>query len=127
MKIYKRLACLFFFFVAIASAQNQMTKGTNKLALVEHTFKYTNPITRDSLLSMRDYMIKMVGDKWYATGTSQPVWTGPNPGVKLLVSDDLINWEFHSYIIDASKLSEDCPYNGRFGLQKFILFKVNTG
>ncbi len=80
----------------------------------EKVFKYTNPVTRDTLLSMRDYMINKVGKKWYAVGTSAPVWTGPNPGIKLLVSDDLKNWKFHSYIIDASELAEDCPYNGRF-------------
>ncbi len=77
-------------------------------------FCYTNPITRDTSLSMRDYCIIKVGNKWYCTGTSYPIWTGPNPGVRLLVSDDLINWKHHSWIIDAKKLPQDCPYNGRF-------------
>lgn len=77
-------------------------------------FRYTNPITRDTAISMRDHCIIKVGDKWYCTGTSNPVWTGPNPGVRLLVSDDLIHWEQHSWLIDAGKLPEDCPYNGRF-------------
>jgi len=77
-------------------------------------FRYTNPITRDAALGMRDHFIIKVDDKWYATGTSNPVWTGPNPGVRLLVSDDLLNWQHHSWLIDASKLPADCPYNGRF-------------
>lgn len=77
-------------------------------------FSYTNPITRDTAISMRDHCIIQVGDKWYCTGTSNPVWTGPNPGVRLLVSDDLLKWEQHSWLIDASKLPADCPYNGRF-------------
>lgn len=77
-------------------------------------FRYTNPITRQAELSMRDHFLIKVGDKWYATGTSNPVWTGPNPGVRLLVSEDLVNWRHESWLIDASALPEDCPYNGRF-------------
>jgi xylan 1,4-beta-xylosidase len=63
---------------------------------------------------MRDHCIIKVGSQWYCTGTSLPVWTGSNPGVRLLVSDDLIHWRQHSWLIDASKLPADCPYNGRF-------------
>ena len=81
---------------------------------VDSVFEYTNPITRDAEISMRDHFIIKVGDKWYSTGTSRPIWTGPNPGVRLLVSDDLVNWEHHSWLIDADKLPEDSPYNGRF-------------
>lgn len=77
-------------------------------------FRYTNPITRDAGLSMRDHCIIKVGDMWYATGTSNPVWTGRNPGVRLLVSPDLIHWAHHTWLIDSSQLPEDCPYNGRF-------------
>lgn len=97
---------------AVGCAQNNSisqaaTGNTN-------TFSYTNPITRDTAISMRDHFIIKVGDKWYATGTSNPVWTGSNPGVRLLVSDDLIHWKQHSWLIEAGKLPEDCPYNGRF-------------
>jgi xylan 1,4-beta-xylosidase len=81
---------------------------------VPHMFCYTNPITRDSSIGMRDHYIIKVGKQWFCTGTSLPVWTGPNPGVRLLVSDDLIHWRHHSWIIDASTLTPDCPYNGRF-------------
>ncbi|MFZ0454180.1 MAG: hypothetical protein WAM24_10535, partial [Ignavibacteriaceae bacterium] len=79
-----------------------------------HVFCYTNPITRDTSISMRDYCIIKVGSKWFCTGTSNPIWTGPNPGVHLLVSNDLIHWQHQSWLIDASKLPDDCPYNGRF-------------
>lgn len=79
-----------------------------------NTFSYTNPITRDISISMRDHCIIKVGSKWYCTGTSEPIWTGSNPGVRLLVSDDLVNWKQHSWLIDAGKLPDDCPYNGRF-------------
>jgi xylan 1,4-beta-xylosidase len=77
-------------------------------------FKYTNPITRDPNFAMRDHCILKVGPRWYCTGTSYPVWTGPNPGVRLLVSEDLLNWKHYSWIIDAAALPPDCPYNGRF-------------
>nr|WP_315158614.1 family 43 glycosylhydrolase [uncultured Flavobacterium sp.] len=105
---------LFFILSAVSFAQKNDSAKELKINASDKVFKYTNPITRDSIFSMRDYMINKVGDKWYATGTSNPIWTGPNPGVKLLVSDDMINWKFHSYLIDAAKLPADCPYNGRF-------------
>jgi len=79
-----------------------------------HTFRYTNPITRDSTQSMRDHIIVKEGNHWFMTGTSQPIWGGPNPGVRLMVSDDLLNWRDTAWLIDARKLPEDCPYNGRF-------------
>jgi len=96
-------------------------------------FTYTNPITRDSAISMRDHFIIKVDKKWYCVGTSEPVWTGPNPGVRLLESDDLIHWEQHSWLIDASKLPADCPYNGRFWAPEIHFIKgkyyltVNSG
>jgi beta-xylosidase len=77
-------------------------------------FRYTNPITRDPKLSLRDHCIVKLGDQWFLTGTSQPIWTGVNPGVRLLVSNDLLNWKDAGWIIDASQLPDDCPYNGRF-------------
>ena len=82
---------------------------------------------------MRDYCIIKVDKKWYSTGTSNPVWTGHNHGVHLLVTDDLIHWRHHSWIIDAGKLPEDCPYNGRFWAPEIHLIKnkfwltVNSG
>ena len=78
------------------------------------TFRYTNPITRDPALAMRDHFILKVGARWFMTGTSMPVWSGANPGVRLLMSDDLLNWRHHAWLIDASKLPADCAYKGRF-------------
>ncbi len=92
----------------------QNSYGQNQNDTSTSVFEYTNPVTRDSALSMRDHFVIKVDDKWYSTGTSMPVWTGPNPGVRLLVSEDLVNWEHHSWLIDAEKLPEDSPYNGRF-------------
>jgi xylan 1,4-beta-xylosidase len=96
-------------------------------------FKYTNPITSDTSLSMRDHCILKVGNKWYCTGTSLPVWTGHSPGVRLLVSDDLVHWKQEVWLIDASKLPADCPYNGRFWAPEIHFIKnkywltVNSG
>jgi xylan 1,4-beta-xylosidase len=107
--------------------KNDTTKEKTKI------FEYTNPITRDSAISMRDHFIIKVEKKWYAVGTSEPVWTGPNPGVRLLESDDLINWKQHSWLIDSSKLPKDCPYNGRFWAPEIHFIKnkyyltVNSG
>jgi xylan 1,4-beta-xylosidase len=98
-----------------------------------HEFRYTNPVTRDTGISMRDHYIIKVGNQWFCTGTSNPVWTGHNPGVRLLVSDDLVNWKHHSWIINAGRLPADCPYNGRFWapeihyIQNKYWLTVNSG
>jgi len=140
---YKRLInmfngrfILFWSLVVISStcySQVNSMNGTVSKKLSEHEFRYTNPITRDTAISMRDHNIIKVGKQWYCTGTSEPVWTGHNPGVRLLVSDDLIHWKQHSWIIDAGKLSIDCPYNGRFWAPEIHFIKnrywltVNSG
>ena len=95
-------------------AQERTHTLTSTDSAVTHVFCYTNPITRDTAIAMRDHCIIKVAKQWFCTGTSLPVWTGSNPGVRLLVSDDLIHWRQHSWLIDASKLPPDCPYNGRF-------------
>ena len=110
---------------------NSPNKGTTTKG--KKVFHYTNPITKDTATAMRDHAIIRVGNKWYSTGTSLPVWTGPNPGVRLLVSEDMINWKQHSMIIDAAKLPADCPYNGRFWAPEIHFIKgkywltVNSG
>ncbi len=111
-----RLNILFAFLALSAScfAQPAAKNGASTESETKHLFLYTNPVTRDTSISMRDHFIIKVGKQWFCTGTSNPVWTGANPGVRLLVSDDLVNWKQHSWIIDAGKLPPDCPYNGRF-------------
>lgn len=109
--IFALVATLLIGFVAVHAQQISPVKTETE---GNHVFRYTNPITRDTAISMRDHCIIKDGQKWYCTGTSEPVWIGPNPGVRLMVSDDLIHWKHHSWLIDASKLPADCPYNGRF-------------
>ena len=99
--------CFYFLPMITSIAVSAERNGT-------HVFRYTNPLTRDTAMSMRDHCIIKVGDKWYCTGTSNPIWTGHNPGVRLLVSDDLIHWLHHPWLIDANTLPPDCPYDGKF-------------
>src|ERR1035437_7938427 len=114
MSINWNLLWCLLIFSSSCFAQVNSNAGESATNYATHVFHYTNPITRDTTISMRDHSIIKVGNLWYCTGTSNPVWTGHNPGVRLLVSDDLIHWKQHSWVIDASKLSVDCPYNGRF-------------
>lgn len=102
----------FLLFISSLNFGFAQTKQVEKSANKE--FRYTNPITRDSAISMRDHFIIKEGDTWYCVGTSNPVWEGKNPGVRMLVSKDLINWKQHSWLIDSSKLPADSPYDGRF-------------
>ena len=129
---------LLFVLIAVSMAGLLYGQGLNRKtetlsAETSKTFTYTNPITRDTSISMRDHCIIKEGNKWYCIGTSEPVWTGHNPGVRLLVSDDLIHWKQHSWLIDASKLPADCPYNGRFWAPEIHFIKgkywltVNSG
>jgi len=132
--MYKKVNLFFSLLLVVSSGIAQVAPGckVNK-PTGTHQFKYTNPITRDTSISMRDHFIIKVGNKWYCTGTSAPVWTGPNPGVRLLESDDLIHWKQYSWLIDASKLPPDCPYNGRFWAPEIHFIKnkyyltVNSG
>jgi xylan 1,4-beta-xylosidase len=136
ISIIKSKKYIFLSLFVLASsfyAQVNINNETSKEKTSVKQFCYTNPITRDTSISMRDHCIIKVGEKWYCTGTSNPIWTGPNPGVHLLVSGDLIHWQHHSWLIDAGKLPADCPYNGRFWAPEIHFIKnkywltVNSG
>ena len=96
-------------------------------------FRYTNPITRDPAMSLRDHQILKVEDRWYMTGTSAPYWEGPNPGVRLFSSTNLLDWKFENWLIDSAKLADDCFYKGRFWAPEIhrahdrFWLTVNTG
>jgi len=129
--IYLAIGLLAISCTCFGQAQTNISQSVP--GIPTHVFRYTNPITRDTAISMRDHCIINVDKLWYCTGTSNPVWTGHNPGVRLLVSDDLIHWKQHSWIIDASKLTDDCPYNGRFWAPEIHFIKnkywltINSG
>ncbi len=73
-----------------------------------------NPIKLPFNEPIRDPMILPFDGKYYMTGTCAPFWEGANPGVKLWVSDDLINWKFVRLLINAAEIPEDKPYRDRF-------------
>jgi xylan 1,4-beta-xylosidase len=132
--VVKRLMVFCVLLTLPSASFEQVTTTINKSnENFTRIFKYTNPITNDTAISMRDHCIIKVDSLWYCTGTSNPVWTGHNPGVRLLVSNDLIHWQQHSWLIDAGKLSADCPYNGRFWAPEIHYIKnkywltVNSG
>lgn len=133
IKVKKNLLLGLILISTVSFSQVRNNKPTQGESETKRVFRYTNPITRDSTLSMRDHCIIKVGEKWYCTGTSNPVWEGHNPGVRLLVSDDLIHWKMHSWLIDAGKLPADCPYDGRFWAPEIHFIKgkywltVNSG
>ncbi|MBE0673694.1 MAG: family 43 glycosylhydrolase, partial [Bacteroidales bacterium] len=74
-------------------------------------FSWTNPVND---LEFRDTHIIPDNGKFYAVGTCEPVWGGPNPGVKLYSSDDLVNWKFEHLLIDAFALDSNVWYRDRF-------------
>lgn len=74
-------------------------------------FEYQNPLVS---LTFRDTHIVPDGGKYYAVGTCAPVWGGPNPGVKLYVSDNLVDWKFDRMLIDAFALDSNVWYKDRF-------------
>jgi beta-xylosidase len=91
-----KIFCVLMASVSTCFAREHKNKYVSMDSIADHVFCYTNPITMDTAISMRDHCIVKVGEKWYCIGTSNPVWTGPNPGVRMLVSDDMIHWRQHS-------------------------------
>lgn len=74
-------------------------------------FTWTNPLNG---LEFRDTHIIPHDGRFYAVGTCEPFWGGPNPGVKLYSSDDLRNWKFEKLLIDAFALDSNVWYRDRF-------------
>ncbi len=79
-------------------------------------FRYTNP---NPQLPLRDTTILANDDgRFYAVGTSAPVWQGqgqgPSPGVRLYSSANLKDWRDEGLMIDAARLPDDVWYKDRF-------------
>lgn len=77
-------------------------------------FTYKNPIYSEASDSIRDCQIIPDGGRYYLTGTCPPYWKGPNPGIKLYSSDDLLHWRFESLLISRDSLDETAWYRDRF-------------
>lgn len=92
--------------IATVAVLGMLTEGCTS-----REFEWTNPING---LEFRDTHIVPWEGKFYAVGTCEPFWGGPNPGVKLYSSDDLINWKFEKLLIDAFALDSTVWYRDRF-------------
>ncbi len=53
-------------------------------------FTYANPHLDVEPGIVRDPFIVKLGETYYLTGTLRPIWAGPNPGVPLWSSPDLL-------------------------------------
>ena len=62
-------------------------------------FSYKNPICTGVINNIRDPFIMLDNNRYYLTGTIPPYWDGKSEGVKLWVSDDLLNWEEIGFIL----------------------------
>lgn len=67
-----------------------------------------------NLTTIRDPMILVVGDTYYVTGTQPPYWKGPNDGVHLWSSKDLVHFTDHGLILKRSDMPEDMWCRDRF-------------
>lgn len=85
--------------------------------------KIINPSSYTGLDAIRDPMILRDNGKYYMVGTSPEFWEGPNPGVRLWSSDNLIDWKFECKIIDSSLIDDNKPYKDRFWAPEIFKYK----
>lgn len=110
----KELFCTLFFIVtAFSNAQSiEVTKNnpnqssTVKVAEDTKTWRadngngtFTNPLFQDEF---SDPDLIRVGDDYYLTGTTMHAM----PGLPVLHSKDLVNWEFLTYVVDKLNFNE---------------------
>ncbi len=99
----KRLVFIsyFLFIIAVSNATSQSWTADNGNGT------YTNPLFFDEF---SDPDIIRVGDDFYLTGTTMHSM----PGLPVLHSKDLVNWEFLGYVFDTLNLGEEYNLeNGR--------------
>ncbi len=77
-------------------------------------FTYQNPISNGITNGIRDAQIYQENGMYYLIGTAPEFWTGPNPGVRIFSSKDLLNWKSDGLLIDRSKLDSSVWYFDRF-------------
>ena len=77
MKNKLTISWILLLITALGFAQKPKDLKENTGQTEKKVFTYTNPITRDINISMRDHFIIKAENKWYCVGTSNPVWTGP--------------------------------------------------
>jgi len=111
---FKKLCLLVFvsgLLLAISACLAQQKDSGDVKQLRAYEFVYKNP---NPQVEMRDTDILPDNGRFYAVGTCPPYWEGPNPGVKLYVSNNLIDWKFEKLLIDANTLPESNWYIDRF-------------
>ncbi len=133
---YKTIVSSLTILVVMASCKEAHVKTSNKESNV---FTYQNPIKNGiDPNGLRDCQVFRDGDSWYMTGTSYPHWSRQetngelNKGVVLYKSNDLKNWNFVSYIVNAGDKTK--WYHKRFWapeVQKingkyYVLFNCNN-
>lgn len=67
-----------------------------------------------NLTTIRDPMILVAGDTYYVTGTQPPYWKGPNDGVHLWSSKNLVHFTDHGLILKRSDMPKDMWCRDRF-------------
>jgi len=75
---------------------------------------YRNPIDSPAIGSIRDCQVLVCDGRYYLTGTCPPYWQGPNPGVKLYSSDDLLDWQFERLLLARDATDPRAWYRDRF-------------
>jgi len=83
--------------------------------MTPRSFAYRNPIYSPAWEALRDPQILRVGGAYYMTGSQPPYWgEGPNPGVRLWRSDDLLSWEVAADLVRRDDMPDDAWCRDRF-------------
>lgn len=90
----------------------------------QNSFTYTNPISSGIDGGIRDAQIFVEGDFYYLIGTSPPFWGGPNPGVRIFSSKDILNWKFEKLLISRSDMDSSVWHFDRFWAPE--IHKINS-
>ena len=67
-----------------------------------------------NLITIRDPMILPVGDTYYLTGTQPPYFQGPNDGIHLWSTKDLVHFQDHGLILKREDMPESMWCRDRF-------------
>lgn len=80
----------------------------------QKVFTYTNPISNGIDGGIRDAQIFEDDGTYYLIGTSPPFWGGPNPGVRIFSSTDILNWKYEKLLISRSEMDSSVWHFDRF-------------
>lgn len=87
---------------------------------MKKTFEYKNPVYSEAIEAIRDCQIFKDGGLYYLIGTSPPFFPhyfpeqGPNPGIKIYSSSNLLIWKFEKFLIKREDVSEKAWYRDHF-------------